>query len=406
MKEKQSRRGFLIGAGAVAASAAGGFLVSREGLGGDAGSAPPVTDPDAVREAAQARYRVLGKTGLRVSAVGIGAASLRSPAVLDRALDLGLNYIDTAACYGDGASETAVGTVMAKRRGEVVLTTKWHPGPKARSAEMLRSLEGSLKRLQTDHVDCVLIHSVRDPARLENPEVLEAFEVARKAGKVRFLGFSSHSPTLPEVVRAGIKVGCYDVVLLKYSYMSFPRLKGVFDEIHRAGIGITVMKTRDGARYVDLAEFQRGDGFVGAALRWASSNPQIGSAVITMKTFDDADLYAQVAGQELAAVDTELLERYAGQFDQVQCRWCGECGSSCPQSVPVWDVDRAVMYHDRYGEERRGMALYSALGNPAAACVTCPAPCESACSYQIPIGAQMRDAHARLSWDPDGPVEV
>lgn len=406
MSDKPSRRNFLVGAGAVAASAAGAFLVSTDGLLETRVAAEPIKDPEAVKAAAKGRYRTLGKTGLKVSTIGIGAASLTSPAVLDRALDLGLNYIDTAACYAGGESETVVGKVMKKRRNEVVLTTKWHPHAKETKANILASLDASLKRLQTDHVDCVLVHSVRDPARIQNPAVFEAFETAKKAGKVRFLGMSSHAPTLPEVVRAAIKDGRYDVMLLKYSYMAYPKLKEVIAEIGAAKIGLTVMKTRDGARGVDLAKYNQKDGFLGATLRWASSNPAVHSAVITLKTFEEAELYARIAGQELAARDLKLLHEYATDFDKVQCRWCGDCGSACPSGVPVWDVDRAAMYHDRYKEQRRGMALYAALGNPASACAGCAAQCESACSYQIPIKEQMAHAHATLSWNPTPDVEV
>jgi uncharacterized protein len=406
MSDKPSRRNFLIGAGAVAASAAGAFLVSKDGMFETRAEAEPIKDPDAVKAAAIARYRTLGRTGLKVSSIGIGAASLTSPAVLDRAIDLGLNYIDTAACYSDGVSENVVGKVMKKRRKEVVLTTKWHPDANESKANILKSLDDSLKRLQTDHVDCVLVHSVKDPARIQNPAVFEAFEAVKRAGKVSFLGMSSHAPTLPEVVREAIKIGKYDVMLLKYSYMSYPALKEVIGEVQKAKIGLTVMKTRDGARYVDLAEFNKKDGFLGATLRWASSNPQVHSAVITMKTFEDAELYARIAGQALAQNDVELLDEYATRFDKVQCRWCGDCGSSCPSSVPVWDVDRAAMYHDRYREERRGLGLYAALGNPAGACAGCSAPCESACTFQIPIRDQMMDAHATLTWNPRPDVEV
>ena len=406
MTDKPSRRNFLIGTGAALASAAGAFVVSKDGLIEPELAAEPITDPDAVKAAAIRRYRVLGRTGLKVSSIGIGSASLTSPAVLDRAIDLGLNYVDTAACYSDGVSETTVGKVMAKRRNEVVLTTKWHPDANETKEKILQSLDGSLKRLQTDHVDCVLVHSVRDVARIRNPAVFEAFEAAKKAGKVRFLGMSSHAPTLPEVVREAIKLGKYDVLLLKYSYMSYPELKAVISEVAAARIGLTVMKTRDGARYVDLAAFNQKDGFLGATLRWASSNPAVHSAVITLKTFDEAELYARVAGQELASNDVELLEQHAAHFDNVQCRWCGECGPACPSGVPVWDVDRAAMYHDRYKEERRGMGLYAALGSPASACASCSAPCESACSYQIPIRDQMTVAHATLAWNPRPDVEV
>ena len=406
MSEQQGkgRRSFLIGAGGVAAAAGAWLIGDRLGAGTGA-EAQEALSPEAIRKAALSKYKTLGKTGLKISKVGIGTASTTSPAVLDRAIDLGMNYVDTAHMYGNGESEKAVGKVMKARRKEVVLTTKFSPRARTK-AELTRSLDESLTRLQCDHVDCVLVHAVEEVDRIDNAEVFEVFEAARKAGKVSHLGFSGHGPKLQEVLERGIALGRYELVLIKFSFMDYPRLAPLLDKMHEKGIGVTAMKTRDGARHVDLEKFQRGDGFVGATLRWASTHPRVASAVLTMKTFDDADLFSKIAGQELAARDVEMLEQYAALNDKVQCRWCGDCGPACPSEVKVWDVDRAAMYYGRYGEERRGMELYASMGNPAQACVGCSAPCESACAYQIPIRAQMIEADGVLGWrPPDLPID-
>jgi predicted aldo/keto reductase-like oxidoreductase len=391
-ESKLDRRRFLVGAGAATLGAATWAVAQPHAQAAPKGAGP--------RQAALKQYRTLGRTGEKVSKIGIGTASLRSPAVLERAIDLGLNYIDTAHCYMSGRSEREIGKVLKRRRDDVVLTTKWHPEAGATRAQILASLDDSLKSLNTDHVDCVLVHSVADKARIENPEVYEAFQIARKAGKVSHLGMSSHSPAMIQVVRRAMELGWYDLVLLKYSYMSYPGVGALIDDLHAKNIGVTVMKTRDGARHVGLEPYQRGDGFVASALRWASSNPKIASTVISLETFEEADLYAKVAGQKLAsAQDLEVLKQYASHFDQVQCRWCGDCGQACPSGVPVWEVDRAAMYYERYQQEHRGMRLYASLGQPAAGCASCDAPCQSACDYHIPIRDQMTHAHATLSWE-------
>ncbi len=381
-----TRRGFLTGAAAALGTLA---------WGSEARAEPPTTDQ--LRAQVLAEYRTLGKTGKRVSKIGVGTSAAVSPAVLSRAIDLGLNYIDTAQSYEGGRSETEAGKILKKRRSEVVLTTKWLPGA-ATAKEMKRLLDESLKRLQCDHVDFILVHGVSAASQVENPEVFEAFEAAKQAGKALHLGMSSHSPSLIDVTRAAVKTGRYEFVLLKYSFMAYPKLDPLLEEVHQAGLGIAVMKTRDGARHADVEAFNKGDGFVGSALRWASSNPRVGSAVLSVQTFDDLELMARVAGQRLASRDLEVLERYASTFDAVQCRWCGECGPACPSGVPVWEVDRALMYHDRYRQQREGMALYAALGSPASGCAGCAAPCEAACRFQIPIREQLAAAHERLVW--------
>lgn len=399
---KLDRRRFLMGAGVAATTLGAGAWALAQG-GAPPQQAAPGPDSAALRKAALGQYRTLGRTGKKVSSVGIGTASLRSPAVLERAIDLGLNYIDTAHCYMSGRSEREIGKVLKRRRDEVVLTTKWHPEADAKRDQILASLDESLQSLNTDHVDCVLVHGVADKARIENPEVYEAFQIAKKAGKVSFLGMSSHSPAMIEVTRRAMELGWYDLVLLKYSYMSYPGVGKLIEDLHAKKIGVTVMKTRDGAKHVGLEEFQKGDGFVAAALRWASSNPRIASTVISLETFEEAELYGKIAGQKAAsAQDLELLKQYAERFDKSHCRWCGDCGEACPSGVPVWEVDRAAMYYQNYQQEHRGMRLYASLGQPAAGCASCDAPCQSACSYQLPIREQMTRAHAALSWDPHG----
>ncbi|MBH24349.1 MAG: hypothetical protein CMH57_07855 [Myxococcales bacterium] len=397
MTDETSRRKFLKIAGVSAVATGAAALVSQVATGDD----KPASNPGVSKVAVKAQYRKLGRTGKKVSKIGVGTGSLTSSAVLDRAIDLGLNYIDTAHCYMDGVSEKTIGKVLKRRRDEVVLTTKWHPGAKAKRGEMLKSLDESLKRLNCDHVDCVLVHSVGSVDRIQNPEVFEAFEIAKKAGKVSHLGMSSHSPNMVKVLREAIRLKKYEIVLLKYSYMAYPEVGKVIDELYDAGVAVTVMKTRDGARHADLKKFDKGDGFVASALRWASSNPKIASTVLSAKNFGDVEMFAKVAGQAMShnqlQQDVELLEEYANTFDNVQCRWCGDCGSACPSGVKVWDVDRASMYFERYGEERRGMGMYASMGLPAKACTGCSAPCESTCPHDIPIHEQMTHAHTLLS---------
>ena len=122
--------------------------------------------------------RTLGRTGAKVSILAFGCGSRflmyqdedKALAALNRAIDLGITYLDTAYAYGDGKSETRVGKAMATRRKEVWLATKI---PDRTRDEFLRRLEGSLKRLQVDHVDLVHIHSLGqadDLAKIEAPD--------------------------------------------------------------------------------------------------------------------------------------------------------------------------------------------------------------------------------------------
>jgi predicted aldo/keto reductase-like oxidoreductase len=114
--------------------------------------------------------------------------------ILNRAIDMGISYLDTAYAYGDGASETRVGKVMASRRKDVWLATKI---PDRTRDEFMRRLEASLKRLNTDHVDLVHIHSLGqedDLAKIEAPNgAMKGLMEARDQKMARFAGMTSHT---------------------------------------------------------------------------------------------------------------------------------------------------------------------------------------------------------------------
>jgi len=156
-------------------------------------------------------HRTLGRTGAKVSILAFGCGSRflmykdenQALAVLNHAIDLGIDYIDTAYAYGDGASETRVGKVMATRRKEVWLATKIMD--RTRDAFMQR-LDASLKRLQTNHVDLLHIHSLGKAdmlARLEAPDgALKGLLEAKDQKMTRFIGMTSHTdgPTMAQAI--------------------------------------------------------------------------------------------------------------------------------------------------------------------------------------------------------------
>jgi len=159
--------------------------------------------------------RVLGKTGVRVSALAFGCGSRfvsyktddDAVAALNRALDQGITYVDTSASYGDGVSETRVGMVMKTRRKEVFLATKVPP----RGADQaMRSIEASLKRLRTDHVDLLHIHGLGDEKDLAAAEegVLKVLYRMRDQKVTRFIGITCHA--YPAVLRTALERHDFD----------------------------------------------------------------------------------------------------------------------------------------------------------------------------------------------------
>lgn len=217
-----SRRDFLCGsiAGLAGAAALGtaGLTAERAARAGGAFGAV-----GGVKRMADVARRVLGRTGLEVSVLGFGGAEIgygQTPQdtvreLLHGALDAGLNTIDTAECYAE--SEVLIGNTVGDRREEYVLLTKvghWAPeGVDPWSAEgVMRSIERSLERLRTDHVDIVHLHSCGVDV-LERGEAADALDRARQAGKTRFVGYSGDS----RAARFAVESGRFDTLMTSIS---------------------------------------------------------------------------------------------------------------------------------------------------------------------------------------------
>jgi aryl-alcohol dehydrogenase-like predicted oxidoreductase len=230
--------------------------------------------------------RTLGRTGAKVSILAFGCGSRflmykdedSASAILNRAIDLGITYLDTAYAYGDGQSETRVGKVMASRRKQVWLATKI---PDRSRDEFLRRLEASLKRLQTDHVDLVHIHSLGhadDLAKIEAPNgALKGLMEAREQKMARFVGMTSH--TNGEVMAEAIKRHDLDCVQMALNASR----NGRFEELalpaaNAKKLGVIAMK-------VTGQEFLVGDGpgkaDMNSLLRYSMSLP-VSTAVVGM----------------------------------------------------------------------------------------------------------------------------
>jgi aryl-alcohol dehydrogenase-like predicted oxidoreductase len=199
-KRRFTRRQFVrVGASGTAAV----MLSGRSALGACNDTGAPNVDPPVPE-------RPLGRTGHQVRLFSLGGqATIEQPgtrevshAIINRAIDLGVNYIDTAAAYGRGISQTYIGEVMATRRHEVFLASKTHDRTRDGS---LRLLEESLRLLQTDHLDLWQLHNVRTDEQLDTifgrNGAIEALQQARDEGIVRFLGITGHYDPAP-LIRA------------------------------------------------------------------------------------------------------------------------------------------------------------------------------------------------------------
>jgi predicted aldo/keto reductase-like oxidoreductase len=395
------RNGALVGAGL-------GLLPSLA-LGAEPPPAPP-----RVR-----RYAPLGRTGLEISDISFGASRLRGDEDLVRhAFDAGINYFDTAESYTDGQSETTIGRALRGRRDRCHLTSKVVALPGQRRGELMRTLEGSLRRLQTDHVDVYFNHAVNDVARLKNPEWPEFVADAKRQGKIRFSGMSGHAGRLVECLDYALDHDQVDVILVAHNFgqdpafyqrflKSFdfvavqPDLPRVLAKAHAKGVGVVAMKTLMGARLNDMRPWEVGDAtFAQAAFRWVLSNPDVDALIVSMTSREQIDEYLGASGWERPkAADLPLLGGYLARNGGDYCRHaCGACESACPAGVPVGEVLRTRMYARDYGDVDLARREYAALGTNAAACLSCTArPCAGACPHGLAPETLGAETHRLLA---------
>src|SRR5271156_5452787 len=349
------------------------------------------------------RYSTLGRTGLKISDISFGASRLTSgnEDLVRHAYDCGVNYFDSADSYTDGESETTVGNALKGKRDA-----------------MMETLEGSLRRLQTDHVDVYFNHAVNDPARLKNPEWHEFTAQARKQGKIRFVGMSGHAGNLAECLDYAIYSGQVDVILCAHNFGQDPRffqyftrsfdfvarqpeLPRIMAKAQQHGVGVVVMKTLMGARLNDMRPYESGGAtFSQAAFRWVLSNQNVDALIVTMTSRQMIDEYLGASGaRATAAADLPLLNRYATLNGDSQCRpACNECANACPYGVPIADVLRTRMYARDYGDTRFARSEYAMLASNAAAGLTCDAkPCAGACPHGIATEVLLAPTHQLLA---------
>ena len=379
----------------------------------------PLASAAAAAERAEVRRTVtLGRTGLRISDIGFGSSRLPNDEDVVRfALDRGVTYFDTAESYRGGQSETTLGHALRGKRDQVVIASKVKCDVSSEKQELMSALEGSLRRLQTDHVDVYFNHAVNDPLRLENPEWYEFVELAKRQGKLRFTGMSGHGGRLVECLDKAIDEDLVDVVLVGYNFgqdPSFfrkftrgfdfvaiqPELPRVLEKAHARGVGVVAMKTLMGARLNDLRPYEDGAStFSQAAFRWVLSNPDVDSLIVSMKGTDQIAEYLGASGWRSTALrDPELLERYLERNADSYCRHgCAACSDACPYGVPIPEVLRTRMYAVDYRDMELAREDYAALEIDAGACLHCAErSCAGACPFGLPIDQLTEPTHRML----------
>jgi predicted aldo/keto reductase-like oxidoreductase len=372
------------------------------------------SDPEPVKSMTVPN-RPFGKTGVRVSMLALGGSQdlMSKQLLLRQAIKMGVTYWDTAYKYKGGNSEKAIGKYFEKYpedRQSVFLVTKT---PSSIPNEMTKHLNISLERLKSSYVDLFFIHSVSNVDREIDHETKAWVEGAKREGKIRFFGFSTHK-NMEQCLMDGAKLGWIDGIMTSYNYrlMHTKPMKRAVAACAKAGIGLTAMKTQapflanffakigsENKTASALTEKFMKKGFTPeqAKLKAVWENPNIASicSEMTNMTILQANVAAALDKIELSFQDRQLLELYARETAFGYCTGCANlCESAVEGNVPISNIMRYLMYHYNYGDREQANRLFRDLPATIRMCLADLdySKAEHLCPQRMPIGKLMREA--------------
>ncbi len=366
-------------------------------------------------------YRKLGERGPKVSVLGFGCMRLPvidgdttrideplATSMLRHAIDRGVNYVDTAYPYHGssfsepGESEGFVGRALADGyRDRVLLATKLPSWLIRERDDMERHLEGQLERLQTDHLDCYLLHALNEKywENLKACGVTRFLSDALADGRIRYAGFSFHDPF--PVFRQIVDEGDWTFAQVQYNLLDTEFQAGTEGVRYAAdrGLGVIAMEPLKGGRLAgrvpadvqavwDSAEPRRTA--AEWALRWVWNDDDVSMLLSGMSTMEQVEQNLATAEEALADSLTEdelrIVDRVQHAYrsrivaDCTACRYC----MPCPVGVDIPGCIRQLNNASLYDDVESAKRGYSKLAEKASACTQCGS-CEDRCPQGIPI---------------------
>ncbi len=374
-------------------------------------------------------YRKLGKLGYDVSALGFGCMRLpqtdeelisanidekMATKMVRGALDRGVNYIDTAYLYHYGASEEFLGRALKDGyRDKVMLATKLPVGFIKSGSEFNIKLDEQLKRLQTDTIDFYLLHALNRNLWdfVKNEGIIELAEAAKKAGKIKHIGFSFHDDygTFEQIIN---EYDSWDMCQIQYNFMDtedFPGTRGLKLAASK-DIGVVVMEPLRGGKLANpvqeitdlLKESGYKESLVELALKWVWSQKEVSlllSGMSDQQQVDDNLVYAERSGvNKITKEELELIAKIKELYAKrtvIPCTGCSYC-MPCPQGINIpmtLDTYNDAVVYKYLIESKR---FYSIFGKEASKCVQCK-ECESKCPQSIKISDWMAEIDTALT---------
>lgn len=320
-------------------------------------------------------YRVLGKTGLKISRLGFGGIPIQRIAVqqvrplMERMSEAGINFIDTARGYT--VSEEYLGQALDGMRDKFVLATK----SMNRTAEgMAADIEISLHNLRTESIDLYQIHnpSMEELDRVLAPGgAMEALEAAKASGKIGHIGLTAHSL---DVFRRALELPQVETIMFPFNIVEDQGIE-LIRECEKRGIGFIDMKPMAGGAIENA----------GVALRYILQENAVTVVIPGMATpteleqnIDACEQSGPLTAEEQAVVE-QVKKDLAGNF----CRRCNYC-QPCAKGINISSCFLFEGYLSRYGLEDWARNRYADMSAHASDCIECGL-CESRCPYHLPI---------------------
>ena len=356
--------------------------------------------------------RPFGKTGEQVSILSLGGMFDigSNQLMLRQAVNWGVTYWDTAHSYSGGRSEKGIGkyfTRYPQDRKKIFLVTKsgaWS------LKGMTRELNESLERMRTDYIDLFFVHGIRSISAMDD-DIKAWGERAKREGKIRFFGFSTHS-NMEECLLEGARLGWIDGIMMTYNYrlMHSDDMRRAVDACVRAGVGLTAMKTQGGGQVRTDSEtelklagrfLEKGFTDAQAKLKAVWQNPQISSICSQMPnmTILMSNVAAARDKTRLSARDNELLQQYARETRSAYCTGCTDICESCVQGkAPIGDVMRYLMYCNSYDDYGLAAAGFKKIPQKIRTGLTRLdySMAERKCPQGLPIARLMQEAKKKL----------
>jgi len=316
----------------------------------------------------------LGKTDLEVSRIGIGGIPIQRPPedeairVVQRALDLGVTFIDTARRYG--TSEERIGKAVAGRRDQVVIATKIFDRDKGDKATTLEQLEQSLKSLNTDYIDLWQFHGINAFEEYERVlgGTMEAAQEALQTGKIRHIGISSHSM---EVALKAVSSGLFETIQFPFNFVNNDPADELVPLAREHDVGFIAMKPLAGGQLKDA----------NLAIKYLLQFDNVVPDPGIQKVEEIEEIVGIVNGSwELVSQERQKMEDIRAALGRRFCQWCNYC-LPCPQEVdiPCLMNARAI---ENYGE---GFVSWVAKAVESGRnCIQC-GECEEKCPFHLPI---------------------